>query len=113
MKHRRHRRPGYNAGGMHITDDQLDRYRRQGFLIIENFLTEQERAAAMDGFFSRFAPPYEDYVAAGRNNLTPRQGLFPWTTPVSTTSPSIRISSPPPNGCSVRARSGWTRATWA
>ena len=78
MKHRRHGRPGYNAGGMHITDDQLDRYRRQGFLIIENFLTEQERAAALDGFFSRFAPRYEDYVAAGRNNLTPRQGLFPW-----------------------------------
>ena len=58
---------------MHITDDQLDRYRRQGFLIIENFLTEQERSAALDGFFSRFAPPYQEYVAAGRNNLTPRR----------------------------------------
>ena len=63
---------------MHITDEQLDRYRRQGFLIIENFLTEQERSAGLDGFFSLFAPPYEDYVAAGRKNLTPRQGLFPW-----------------------------------
>ena len=69
-------------GGMRITDEQLDRYRRQGFLIIENFLTEQERSAALDGFFSLFAPPYEDYVAAGRKNLTTRQGLFPWDHPL-------------------------------
>ena len=99
---------------MHITDDQLDRYRRQGFLIIENFLTEQERSAALDGFFSLFAPPYEDYVAAGRNNLTPRQGLFPWDHSGLnhvTVHPDLDLR--PPNGCSVRARSGWTRATWA
>ena len=63
---------------MHITDAQLDLYRRQGFLIIENFLTDQERTAALDGFFSLFAPPYQEYVAAGRQNLTPRQALFPW-----------------------------------
>ena len=31
-----------------------------------------------DGFFSLFAPPYQEYLAAGRQNLTPRQALFPW-----------------------------------
>ena len=42
---------------MHISDEQLDTYRRQGFLIVENFLTEEERRAALDGFYSLFAPP--------------------------------------------------------
>ena len=63
---------------MHITDDQLTTYRKQGFLIVENFLTDEERAAALDGFFTLFAPRFEDFVAAGRQNHTPRQGLFPW-----------------------------------
>ena len=63
---------------MHISDQQLDTYRKQGFLIVENFLTEEERRAALDGFFSLFAPAYQDYAAAGRNNHTPQQQLFPW-----------------------------------
>ena len=63
---------------MHISDEQLDTYRRQGFLIVENFLTEEERRAALGGFFSLYAPSYQEYVAAGRKNRTPRQGLFPW-----------------------------------
>ena len=28
---------------MHISDQQLDTYRKQGFLIVENFLTDEER----------------------------------------------------------------------
>ena len=63
---------------MHISDQQLDTYRKQGFLIVENFLTEEERRAALDGFFSLFSPPYEDYAAAGEQNRTPHQALFPW-----------------------------------
>ena len=89
---------------MHISDRQLDTYRKQGFLIVENFLTEEERRAALDGFFSLFAPAYQDYAAAGGNNHTAQQGLFPGTTPVSTTSPSIPTSSRPPNACSAPAR---------
>ena len=63
---------------MHITDEQLETYRRQGFLIIENFLSSAERDAALDGFFTHFSPPYDEYVAAGRQNNTPKQFLFPW-----------------------------------
>ena len=63
---------------MHISDRQLATYRKQGFLIVENFLTEEERCAALDGFFTWFSPPYEDYVAAGRSNHTAQQKVFPW-----------------------------------
>ena len=63
---------------MHITDEQLETYRRQGYLIIENFLSPAERDAALDGFFTHFSPPYDEYVAAGRQNNTPKQFLFPW-----------------------------------
>ena len=63
---------------MFVTDDQLAIYRRQGFLIVENFLTKEEQQAALDGFFTFFAPPYDAYVEAGRKNETPGQVLFPW-----------------------------------
>lgn len=42
---------------MRLTDQQLHTYKDQGFLIVENFLTPQERQAALDGFFRFFAPP--------------------------------------------------------
>ena len=96
---------------MHISDEQLDTYRRQGFLIVENFLTEEERRAALGGFFSLYAPSYQDYVAAG-GRIAPRgRGCFPGITQVSTTSPSTRTSFPPPNASSARARSGSTKGT--
>ena len=63
---------------MHITDSQLDTYREQGFLIVENFLTPDERDAALDGFFSLFAPSYDHYIANNHENDTPREFLFPW-----------------------------------
>ncbi len=63
---------------MHITDAQLATYKEQGFLIIENFLTKEEQQAALDGFFTFFAPPYDLYIANDRKNDTPRQVLFPW-----------------------------------
>ena len=48
---------------MRITDEHIATYRRQGFVIVEDFLTEAERQAALDGFFTLFAPSYADYVA--------------------------------------------------
>ena len=63
---------------MHITDAQLATYKEQGFLIVENFLTKDEQQAALDGFFTHFAPPYDQYLANDRRNDTPQQILFPW-----------------------------------
>ena len=63
---------------MHITDDQIATFKNQGFLIIENFLSRQEQKAALDGFFKVFAPPYDRYIALGRQNDTPGQKEFPW-----------------------------------
>ena len=63
---------------MHITDAQLATYKEQGFLIIKNFLSDDEREAALDGFFTLFAPPYDQYIAQGEKNNTPGQSLFPW-----------------------------------
>ena len=51
---------------MHITDAQLATYKEQGFLIIKNFLSDDEREAALDGFFTLFAPPYDQYIAQGK-----------------------------------------------
>ena len=39
---------------MHITDDQIATFKKQGFLIIKNFLSKQEQEAALDGFFKVF-----------------------------------------------------------
>ena len=63
---------------MHITDEQLATYKKQGFLIVENFLSKAEQEAALDGIFSHFAPPYERWAANNQENDTANQGLFPW-----------------------------------
>ena len=63
---------------MHITDAQLATYKKQGFLIVENFLTEDERKAALHGFFTLFAPSFDEYESQKRKNNTPKQRLFPW-----------------------------------
>ena len=99
---------------MHITDDQLATYKKQGFLIIENFLSPAERQAALEGFFTFFAPPYKRYLANDRQNDTPRHARCssPGTTPVSTVSPPIPTSSMPPNASWALARSASVRVTW-
>ena len=61
-----------------ISDAHLLTYKSQGFVIIENFLTSQERQDTLAGFYELFSPSYEQYVAAGRQNETPRQVVFPW-----------------------------------
>jgi len=63
---------------MHITDAQLALFKEQGFLIVENFLTADEKDAALAGFFHFFAPPYDEYIEKERQNDRPRQVLFPW-----------------------------------
>ena len=62
---------------MHITDAQLATYKEQGFLIVENFLTKDEQQAALDGFFTHFAPPYDQYLANDRRNDTPPANTLP------------------------------------
>ncbi len=37
---------------MHITDEQIATFKEQGFLIIENFLTREEKEAVLHGFFT-------------------------------------------------------------
>ena len=59
---------------MHITDAQLAIYKEQGFLIIKNFLSDDEKQAALDGFFTFFAPPYDQYIVQGKK-IT-RQGRY-------------------------------------
>ena len=63
---------------MYITDEQILQYKEDGFLIIENFLTENERRSALDGFYKHFAPPYHRYIEANRKNETAKEVLFPW-----------------------------------
>ncbi len=41
---------------MHISNEQLETYRRQGFLIVENFLQAEEREAAMTRFLVEASP---------------------------------------------------------
>ncbi|MGY8824211.1 MAG: hypothetical protein ACKVJG_09785 [Candidatus Latescibacterota bacterium] len=42
---------------MHITDEQLALFKGQGFLIVENFLSTDEKNAGLEGYFRFFAPP--------------------------------------------------------
>lgn len=63
---------------MHITNEHIATYKKQGFVIIENFLSGAERQAALEGFFNLYAPPYDHYIAQERQNDTPQQTVFPW-----------------------------------
>ncbi len=63
---------------MRISDRDLESCRRQGFVIIPNFLAEPERRAALEGFYRWFAPPHERWLELGKTNDTPKVGQFPW-----------------------------------
>jgi hypothetical protein len=41
---------------MHITDEQLALFKGQGFLIVENFLSTDEKNAGLEEYFRFFAP---------------------------------------------------------
>lgn len=64
---------------MRITEEQISLFRKNGFLIIENFLSADEREAALEGFYECFAPSYDEFIASGRvNENQQKQKLFPW-----------------------------------
>jgi hypothetical protein len=63
---------------MRISDQQIAQFKKDGFLIVENFLAPEERDAALKGFFEWFSPPYEEWLALGKQNNRPQQKLFPW-----------------------------------
>lgn len=63
---------------MRITDEQIQFFKKNGFLIVENFLSEEERKQAAEGFYDWYAPPYEQWLAAGKQNNRPKQMVFPW-----------------------------------
>lgn len=63
---------------MRITDDHIDSLKRDGFVIIENFLNPDEQRVTLDGFQRWYAPSYEQFVADGRVNNRPQKTLFPW-----------------------------------
>lgn len=63
---------------MRITDEQIKTLRKQGFVFVENFLSEEEQSAALEDFFNLYAPSYEDYIASGRDRSLIKNGNFPF-----------------------------------
>jgi hypothetical protein len=61
---------------MRISDEQITQFKKDGFLIVENFLAPQKRDAAIEGFFEWFSPPYEEWLALGKQNNRPGQNHF-------------------------------------
>ena len=53
---------------VHVTDAEVATYKRDGFLIVDNFLSRAESAEALEGFFDNFAAPYDEWVASGAND---------------------------------------------
>lgn len=66
---------------MRISRRHIDTFMAQGFVIIENFITEGERTAALEGFHQLY-PPYETWLAQGKPKVAWDQksgaNLFPW-----------------------------------
>jgi len=44
----------------------------------ENFLNKEERKAAAEGIYQWYAPTYKEWLAAGKQNNTQKQMVFPW-----------------------------------
>mmetsp|Transcript_60154 Transcript_60154/g.105361 ORF Transcript_60154/g.105361 Transcript_60154/m.105361 type:complete len:446 (+) Transcript_60154:87-1424(+) len=62
-----------------ITDEQIEQYKKHGYLIVPNFLTPEETEAAQNGFFSCYADRWEE---RGKTPSQPKgQMMFPWTDP--------------------------------
>jgi hypothetical protein len=60
---------------VHVTDAQIAQYKADGYLIVPAFLTPEESAAALDGFWDNFAGPYDDWVEQG-SGPSPTHGGF-------------------------------------
>lgn len=63
---------------MRISDQAIETFKKQGYVVIENFLTKEEKTSALEGFYQYFAPPYETFIKNGNKNDTIQQSLFPW-----------------------------------
>ncbi len=64
---------------MKIKTQHIDTLKRDGFVVIPNFLSAAEVEAARQGVHARVAPDYPDYVAAGRrNSIAGARDTFPW-----------------------------------
>lgn len=64
---------------VYVTDAQIAQFKRHGYLILPNFLNEEETAAAQRGFFSCYADRWEE---RGKKPATRKgQCFFPWTDP--------------------------------
>ncbi|KAI8579546.1 hypothetical protein K450DRAFT_280716 [Umbelopsis ramanniana AG] len=61
-----------------ITDQQIEQWRRDGYVLIPNFLSKEEVEAARQGVFEWFSPSWDEYVAAGRKVNCPEIRTFPW-----------------------------------
>lgn len=62
---------------MRITDEQVRTMKRDGFVVIPNFLTRAEQQAALQGAFECVGPPYEQWLRERKNN-TSKHDFFPW-----------------------------------
>ena len=43
---------------MYITDEQIQQYKQNGYLIVSNFLGKKEAQKAKEGFYQCFADPW-------------------------------------------------------
>lgn len=61
---------------MRITDQHIATYHRQGFAMVEDFLTREEVTSALQGFHALFAPDIAGWRAG--QQIRQDQALFPW-----------------------------------
>jgi hypothetical protein len=79
---------------VYVTDAQIAQYKRDGYLIVDSFLTRPESCAALEGFFDNFAVPYGEFVDSGGGGARTHGGtrarprkfeapvvVFPWASP--------------------------------
>jgi hypothetical protein len=62
-----------------ITAQHIEELKANGFVLVPNFLSAAEVAAALEGVHQCVAPNFDDYVAAGRKNtIAGARTMFPW-----------------------------------
>lgn len=61
---------------MRVTEQHIATLRKQGFAVVERFLTADEVARALAGFHRVFGPTFPEYLAGKRADYS--QNLFPW-----------------------------------
>jgi hypothetical protein len=61
-----------------ISPAELDRFTRDGFVILPRFLDGDDCRSALAAFHERIAPPYARWVEQGRPPTQRRSGIFPY-----------------------------------